>query len=270
MARGRHPPQKRLTRREKAREARIAALAARHEAQARTEYKPSAKNSVKLEPKNNNQRTALRLLDEGLPVVFLTGSAGTGKSMLAAYRAANLLRSETIKKLYLVRPAVSVGKSVGLLPGDIKEKLAPYFAQTMAHLGKFLGVDYVNGCLERGAIEMKPVEYLRGMSFENCMVIAEEVQNFTKEEMEMMLTRLGENCTIVFTGDTKQHDLKGESGLDQTINLLNKILQGHPEYMTHEDMDELDAGIGIVKFTPEDVVRSGLTRAFVKLYYHNS
>lgn len=270
MGRGRQPPNKKLTRREQAREARIAALAARHDAQARSEYKPKPQTSVKLEPKNNNQRTALRLLDEGTPIVFLTGSAGTGKSMLAAYRAANLLRSNQIEKVYLVRPAVSVGKSVGLLPGDIKEKLAPYFAQTMAHLTRFLGKDYVDGCLERGAIEMKPVEYLRGMSFEHCMVIAEEVQNFTGEEMEMMLTRHGENCTIVFTGDTKQHDLKGVSGLDQTIDLLDKILQGHPEYMDHEDMDELDAGIGVVRFVPEDVVRSGLTKAFVKLYYYNT
>jgi phosphate starvation-inducible PhoH-like protein len=96
------------------------------------------------------------------------------------------------------------------------------------------------------------------------------VQNFTSEEMEMMLTRLGENCQIVFTGDTKQHDLKGVSGLEKTIQLLDKILQGHPEYMTHDDIDELDDGIGIVRFKPEDVVRSGLTKAFVKLYYHNS
>lgn len=224
---------------------------------------------AKLEPKNSNQRLALSYLNSSMPVVFLTGSAGTGKSMLAAYRASNLLKNKKVNKLFLVRPAVSVGKSVGLLPGDVKEKLAPYFAQTMAHLEKFLGKGMLTYCLNHEVIEMKPVEYLRGMSFEDCMVIAEEVQNFTAEEMEMMLTRLGQNCTIVFTGDTKQHDLKGVSGLDQTIKLLNTIRQSRPDYMSEEDMDELDDGIGIVQFKPEDVVRSGLTKAFVKMYYNN-
>lgn len=224
---------------------------------------------TKLEPKNQNQRTALHYLNRGLPVVFLTGSAGTGKSMLAAYRAASLLKTKQVKKVFLVRPAVSVGKSVGMLPGDVKEKLGPYFAQTMAHLQKFMGPGPMTYALNHDQIEMKPVEYLRGMSFENCMVIAEEVQNFTAEEMEMMLTRLGQNCTIVFTGDTKQHDLKGKSGLETTLKLLQKIQTSRPDYMDREDMDELDEGIGIVQFTPDDVVRSGLTKAFVKMYFNN-
>lgn len=268
MAR-RQPPTRKLTRRDKAREERIALLAARHEKQARESYESPKPSPVRaLEPKTANQKTALSLL-QTKPVVFLTGSAGTGKSMLAAHRASTLYASGIITKIYLVRPAVSVGKSIGLLPGDIKEKLAPYFAQTMQHLSTFLGAKVLSNAIEKGNIEMKPVEYLRGMSFEKCVVIAEEVQNFTAEEMEMMLTRIGHGCTIIFTGDTKQHDLKGESGLDKTIQLLERTLQTHPSYMTSEDMDQLDDGIGVVRFTPADVVRSGLTRAFVKLYYHS-
>jgi phosphate starvation-inducible PhoH-like protein len=224
----------------------------------------------RLEPKNSRQREALGYLQEGRPVVFLTGSAGTGKSLLAAYRAATQFSSKAIRKVYLVRPAVSVGKSIGLLPGEIEEKLAPYFAQTIAHLSKFLGPGPLDHALKAKDIELKPVEYLRGMSFENCLVIAEEVQNFTAEEMEMMLTRLGDNCQIIFTGDTKQHDLKGDSGLETTLKLIDKTLQGHPEYMNHEDMDALDDGIGAVRFLPEDVLRSGMTRAFVKMYFHNT
>lgn len=238
----------------------------------REDIQPEADKSPilsRLEPKNQNQKTALYYLNNETPIVFLTGSAGTGKSMLAAYAAATRLKKKSVQKVYLVRPAVSVGKSVGMLPGDIKEKLAPYFAQTMNHLGKFLGQGMLTYCLNHEKIEMKPVEYLRGMSFEDCMVIAEEVQNFTAEEMEMMLTRLGENCTIIFTGDTKQHDLKGTSGLDLTLKLLNRIATTHPAYMSNEDMDVLDEGVGIVQFKPEDVVRSGLTKAFVKMYYNN-
>lgn len=223
----------------------------------------------KFEAANSNQKLALALLKAGKSVVFLTGSAGTGKSMIAAYHAACQLKQKKVNKVYLVRPAVSVGKSIGLLPGDIVEKLTPFFMQTVSHLEKFMGHGFLQYCLEKEVIEMKPTEYLRGMSFEDSIVLAEEVQNFTKEEMEMMLTRLGKNCTIIFTGDTKQHDLKGVSGLEQTVALLNKVAAGAPHYLTKEDLDELDDGVGMVQFMPEDVVRSGLTKAFVKIYYNN-
>lgn len=220
--------------------------------------------------KSNNQKTALAILNKGTPVVFLTGSAGTGKSMLAAYRAACLLKQKKIDKVFLVRPAVAVGKSIGLLPGTIDEKLAPYFAQTLAHLEKFLGAGFMQYLLEKQKIEMKPVEYLRGMSFENCLVIAEECQNFTTDEFQMMLTRIGDNCTMVYTGDQAQHDLKGNSGLEKTIALVNRISATRPGYLNSEDMDQINDNIGIVQFTPDDVIRSGLTRAFVKVFYYNA
>jgi phosphate starvation-inducible PhoH-like protein len=222
----------------------------------------------RLTAKNPNQKLALAYLTDKA-IVFLTGSAGTGKSLLAAYRASCLLQSKKIDKVYLVRPAVSVGKSIGLIPGDIDEKLAPYFAQTLAHIEKFLGKGAMSYCIESKQIEMKPVEYLRGMSFENCVVIVEESQNLTAEEMEMMMTRLGDGCQMIFTGDTRQNDLRGASGLKHTVDLINKILDEEPDYMDDEDLDELEKGIGVVKFTPDDVVRSGLTKAFVKVYFHN-
>lgn len=236
--------------------------------QEETEY-AKKKPLPKFEPANPNQKTALAHLRAGKKVVFLTGSAGTGKSMLAAYHAACQLLQKKATKVYLVRPAVSVGKSIGLLPGDIKEKLEPFFMQTMAHLESFLGHGFMRYCIEKEIIEMQPVEYLRGMSFEDAIVIAEECQNFTKEEMEMMLTRLGKNCTIIFTGDQKQNDLRGVSGLGTTVELLRRMATEAPHYLSSEDLDELDDGIGMVQFTPDDVVRSGLTRAFVKIYFHN-
>lgn len=229
---------------------------------------PEPYRGFTVEAKNQNQRTALRYLNEGRELVFLTGSAGTGKSLLACSRAATLLRGKKIEKIYLVRPAVVVGKSIGLLPGEIEEKMAPYFKQTVAHLEKFLGKGYTNYCLEKKIIEMQPAEYLRGMSLENCFVLVEEAQNFNHDDMECVITRLGENCQIAFTGDTKQNDLKTESGLKSTIDMIDKALQTHPNYMDHDDMDALDDSIGVVRFQPEDVVRHGLTRAFVKLYFH--
>lgn len=221
----------------------------------------------KFDAANPKQKLVLSMFHENRSMVFLHGSAGTGKSLLAAYRAASLLKQKKIDKVYLVRPAVSVGKSAGLLPGTIEEKLAPYFAQTIAHLRKFLG-PYVDYCLRTGVIEMKAVEYLRGTSFENCLVICEEVQNFSEEEFEMMLTRLGENASYIFTGDTRQHDLRGQSGLAVTIDKISRTLDSQPEEMSDQDLELMNDLIGIVEFTPEDVVRSGLTKAIVKMYYH--
>lgn len=258
----------RLTRREKLLQERLEAKASQ---ELRSEGQPpTASKGFVVEAKNPNQRTALRLLNEGKAIIFLTGSAGTGKSLLACSRAANLLRSKRIEKIYLCRPAVGVGKSVGLLPGEIKDKLGPYFKQTIIHLERFLGKGYTKYCLDKEIIEMQPAEYLRGMSLENCFVLVEEAQNFDHEDMECAITRLGENCQMVFTGDTKQNDLKVQSGLKTTVELIEHTLQTHPNFMDREDMDALDDDIGIVKFQPADVVRHGLTRAFVKLYYHTS
>jgi phosphate starvation-inducible PhoH-like protein len=242
-----------------------------------TNIEPAANDSAtpyerphtpRLEPANQRQRTALAYLRERRPVVVLRGSAGTGKSMLATYHAACLMNSRQIEKIYLVRPAVAAGKTVGLLKGTLEEKLAPYFAQTIAHLTHFLGGGFTKYLLEKKQIEMFAVEYLRGMSFENCVVIFEETQNFTAEEFEMVLSRLGKNCQFIFTGDERQHDLKGVSGLSSTINLLQNVIEQQPNYLSDEDLDHLSDGIAVVTFEPEDCVRSGLTRAFVKIYYN--
>lgn len=219
-----------------------------------------------LTPKTQNQKVALSYLNTGTPIVLLTGSAGTGKSMLAAYRAATALREKKVEKIILMRPAVSMGKSIGLLPGEIEEKMASYFRQTLIHLRKFLGP---GNYMENKKIEMLPSEYARGNSFEDCIVIAEEAQNYTSEEFETMFTRLGGNCQMIFTGDTRQHDLKGDSGLKSAVEFIQKVQSTRPAYMSDDDMDWMDQGIGIVQFTPDDVVRSGITKAFVTAYYYN-
>lgn len=223
-----------------------------------------------LTAKNQRQKDALAFLNSGTPIVMLTGSAGTGKSMLAAFRAASQLKSKAIDKIILIRPAVTVGKSVGLLPGEIEEKMAPYFRQTLIHLGKFLGQGHMTYATEKKQIEMFPFEYARGNSFENCIVIVEEAQNLTHEDFELLFTRLGENCQMIFTGDQKQHDLNGESGLTTSLAMVKRMLEVQPWYLDDDDMDELEDGFGIVEFKPEDVVRRGLTRALVKMYYHNN
>jgi len=223
----------------------------------------------KFTPATANQKKAVAALRDGVRVLFLQGSAGTGKSMLAAWWAATLMKEKKVEKIYLVRPNVATGKSAGSLPGTEAEKLAPYFAQTVSHLATFMGAGYLNYCLEKELIEYKSAEYMRGRSFENVVVLSEEVQNFDASDMEMLLTRLGKGTTYLMTGDGKQNDLRGNSGLEQTIALINRMIDEQPEYLSDEDLDNLQNLVSSVTFTPDDCVRDGITRSFVKMYYHN-
>lgn len=224
--------------------------------------------AIKLEPSNANQKQMLSYLREGRKVVIAQGSAGTGKSYIAAYHGATLMRQKRIDKIVLVRANVSVGKSLGMLPGTIEEKLAPFFTQTIAHLETFMGRGHVKYCLEKSTIVMQSMEHMRGHSVENALIIVEESQGITSDEFEMILTRIGEGTQIIFTGDQRQSDLKGVHGLSSTIAMIEKALDDEPEYLSDDELDEFHNNIGIVTFTPDDVVRSGICKAFVKLYYY--
>ncbi len=227
------------------------------------------KEHMSLTAKNNNQREALRMLNEGRKLVVLRGSSGTGKSLLCCYRAAKQLKDGAVKKVYLVRPAVPMGRTVGYAKGTVEEKLGYFFAQTKAHLESFLGKGYVTYCFEKKVIEMVACEYIRGMSFENCVVIVEESQNFTFEEMNTLLTRIGDNCQMILTGDESQNDITKQGvGLSKVVKMIDHTLQTHPEYMDQDDIDVLDEDFGVVTFTPDDIVRSGLCKAFVKMFHY--
>lgn len=223
----------------------------------------------KFVPATANQKTAVNLLKGGCRMLFLQGSAGTGKSMLAAWWASCLLKEKKVDGIVLIRANVVTGKSAGSLPGTEEEKLTPFFVQTLQHLSKFLGAGYLQYCLEKGAVEIKSGEYLRGMSFENKAVLVEEAQNLTDEDLEMILTRLGKGSTYLLTGDHKQNDMRGGSGLNSTIARVNHMVETEPDYLNDEDLDYLKKLIGNVEFMPEDCVRDPLTRALVKMYYYS-
>lgn len=223
----------------------------------------------KFTPATQNQKKAVAMLRDGVRVLFLQGSAGTGKSMLAAWWASTLMKEKKVEKIYLVRPNVATGRSAGSLPGTEAEKLAPFFAQTIAHLTTFMGAGYINYCLEKELIEFKSAEYMRGRSFENVVILGEECQNFDASDLEMLLTRLGKGTTYLMTGDGKQNDMRGNSGLEQTISLINRMIEEQPDYLEDEDLDNLQNLIGSVTFLPSDCVRDGITRSLVKMYYHN-
>ena len=230
---------------------------------------PKASHGIKIEPRGENQNSALASLQRGKQINYLVGVAGTGKSMLAAYHASNLIKAKKIDKVYLVRPAVSCGKTNGLIPGDLHSKLLPWFLQTIHHFESFLGKGFTGYCLSKKIIELCAAEYMRGMSFQDCVVITEESQNFTEDEFEMMLTRIGENCQMIFTGDQTQHDMRGTSGLVATLSMLDNVRNyAPPDYLDENDVLEFVNNVAITRFTFDDVQRSPMVKALTKLYYY--
>lgn len=219
-------------------------------------------------PATANQKRMLGYLTEGRKAVWAIGAAGAGKSMVAAFHGATLLKSKKVEKILLVRPVVHVGNSIGMLKGSLEEKLAPWFAQTVAHLEKFLGKGYTNYCLEKGIISYCAVEFLRGYSFEDTYVICEESQGFTESEYEMMLTRIGNNSQVCFTGDERQSAARDKSGLTALMAMIANVQDTQPDYLDDDDIDVFFNDIGVVRYTVDDIQRSGLVKAFCKVYYH--
>ena len=184
-------------------------------------------------------------------IVFGVGPAGTGKTYLAVALAALTFKNKQIDKIILTRPAVEAGEKLGFLPGDLGAKVDPYLRPLYDALQEMFGLDTYAKLLERGAIEIAPLAYMRGRTLSNAFIILDEAQNTTKEQMKMFLTRMGEGSKIVVTGDVTQIDLpnKEVSGLIHATKILNNI-------------DD----IAIIKLSSKDVVRSELVQAIVDAY----
>ena len=184
-------------------------------------------------------------------IVFGVGPAGTGKTYLAVALAALAFKNKQIDKIILTRPAVEAGEKLGFLPGDLGAKVDPYLRPLYDALQEMFGLDTYAKLLERGAIEIAPLAYMRGRTLSNAFIILDEAQNTTKEQMKMFLTRMGEGSKIVVTGDVTQIDLpnKEVSGLIHATKILNNI-------------DD----IAIIKLSSKDVVRSELVQAIVDAY----
>ena len=184
-------------------------------------------------------------------IVFGVGPAGTGKTYLAVALAALAFKNKQVDKIILTRPAVEAGEKLGFLPGDLGAKVDPYLRPLYDALQEMFGLDTYAKLLDRGAIEIAPLAYMRGRTLSNAFIILDEAQNTTKEQMKMFLTRMGEGSKIVVTGDVTQIDLpnKEVSGLVHATKILNNI-------------DD----IAICKLSSKDVVRSELVQAIVDAY----
>ena len=184
-------------------------------------------------------------------MVFGIGPAGTGKSFLAVAMAVNALMKREVARIVLTRPAVEAGERLGFLPGDLYEKVHPYLRPLYDALYDMLEAEKVAALMEKGAIEIAPLAYMRGRTLNDAFIILDEAQNSTTEQMKMFLTRLGFNSKMVVTGDITQIDLPQDqrSGLVVVGEILESI-----------------EGIEFVRFGGEDVVRHKLVQRIVEAY----
>ncbi|MBR4906032.1 MAG: PhoH family protein [Clostridia bacterium] len=184
-------------------------------------------------------------------LVFGVGPAGTGKTYLAVAMAVVAFKNKEVERIILTRPAVEAGEKLGFLPGDLQNKVDPYLRPLYDALQEFFGLETYKQLMERGAIEVAPLAYMRGRTLNNAFIILDEAQNCSIEQMKMFLTRFGEGSRIVVTGDVTQIDLPKEkmSGLVHAIRVLDGV-----------------EGISVVKLTHKDVVRHELVQRIIQAY----
>jgi phosphate starvation-inducible protein PhoH and related proteins len=177
----------------------------------------------KIRPQSDNQRRFMEAIDRHNLVVAL-GPAGTGKTYLAIAKAVEALEDGKIERIVLSRPAVEAGESLGYLPGDLEEKLAPYLRPLYDALSDRVGRKRLKSLLSDGSIEIAPVAYMRGRTLNNGFIVIDEAQNCTYGQIKMLLTRLGWHSTMVLTGDPDQTDLlPGMSGLSDIAARLETL-----------------------------------------------
>lgn len=171
-------------------------------------------------------------------LVYCIGPAGTGKTYLAVVLAIQAMKTGSVKRIILTRPAVEAGESLGFLPGDLKEKVDPYLRPLYDALHDVLGAEHTERLMERGTIEIAPLAYMRGRTLDDAFVILDEAQNTTKAQMKMFLTRLGFGSKMVITGDKTQIDLpRGiESGLIASETILKNVKEIHFQYLEQGDV----------------------------------
>lgn len=187
-------------------------------------------------------------------ILFVTGSAGTGKTYLAVAYSVNALKKNEIKKIIITRPVVEAGEKLGFLPGDLKEKVDPYLIPIYDALNEFLGIETVTKLIEKGVIEIAPLAYMRGRTLDHAIIILDEAQNTTSNQMKMFITRLGFNSKMIITGDLSQIDLqKGtRSGLEEATTILKQI-----------------EGVNHIHFAKADVMRHPLVTKIIERYEQN-
>ncbi len=194
-----------------------------------------------VKPRSDGQKILMEKIKEK-SMCFAIGPAGTGKTYLAISAAVDALEKGEIDRIILSRPAVDAGETLGYLPGDLEDKMAPYLRPLYDCLSERLGAKRLRKLMEEGTIEIAPVAYMRGRTLNNAFVVIDEGQNCTYTQLKMLLSRLGWHSTMVVTGDPDQSDLlDGMSGLKEISEKLSNV-----------------SNIGVVHLKAKDIVRHPL------------
>ena len=211
------------------------------------------RKKVQLIPRNLAQENYVDLLeDESKSIVFATGPAGTGKTLLATLYAIKQLQSGAIKKIIITRPAVSVDEQHGFLPGNLLEKMAPWVIPITDVFKEHYSVSHLERMLQDEVVEVAPLAYMRGRTLKNAIVIFDEAQNALPSQMKMVLTRIGDGSRMIVTGDIQQHDRGfADNGLKDFLRRLS---------LTHSDH------IGVCSFDKYDVERHPAIEDILSLY----
>ncbi len=204
-----------------------------------------------ISPRTFTQRKYLDLLSSTAPIIIGTGPAGTGKTLLACHAGSKALISGQVQRLVLTRPAVSVDEQHGFLPGNLNKKMEPWTRPMFDALYRYFSPKKVNEMVYDQQIEICPLAYMRGRTFENSWIIGDEMQNSTPSQMKMLLTRIGEGSKMVIAGDVRQHDRGFEvNGLSDLVSRLN-----------------LDSeNIRHIAFTEDDVIRAEVIKEILRFY----
>jgi len=208
------------------------------------------KTSIQLLPKTDNQAAYINALKTS-PQIIVCGPAGTGKTYIAASKAAQLYEAGIIDKIILTRPNVASGRSLGFFPGTMEEKMAPWCVPFLEVLEEHLGAEPVKLAVSKNNIDIVPFEVMRGRTFKNAFVILDEAQNASPHELKMFLSRIGENAQAVLNGDISQTDLRSDSGLKVIIDLIQR--QNLP--------------VPVIEFTLDDIVRSDICAMWIKAFH---
>ena len=204
-----------------------------------------------ISPRTFTQRKYLDILTSTVPVVVGTGPAGTGKTLLACHSASKALITGRVQRIILTRPAVSVDEQHGFLPGNLNKKMEPWTRPMFDALYRYFTPKKVQEMVYDQKIEICPLAYMRGRTFDNAWIIGDEMQNSTPSQMKMLLTRIGEGSKMVIAGDPDQYD----RGFD--LNGLNDLLNKLPAPTDN---------IYHVEFTESDVIRSDVVKDILNMY----
>jgi phosphate starvation-inducible PhoH-like protein len=208
---------------------------------------------INILPRNINQETyMLKLLDPKKDIVFGVGPAGTGKTLLAVQVAIKLFKEKKIDKIVVTRPAVSADEDLGFLPGTMEEKMAPWTRPIFDVFKEYFSAKELEGMMYDGVIEISPLAYMRGRTFKRSIIVADDMQNSTPNQMKMLLTRIGERSQMVVTGDLAQADKLSNNGLIDFIKSLEK----------HRETSHID----IVRFQTHDIERHDAVKEVLAVY----